>query len=411
MIENMKNNPILVLLGLAAFLFFQGVVAQARIAFITPQGQLATLNPDGSELRVLSERAMQFQFPAWSPDGKKLAAIGSDAESGFLQIFEDTAGSTTTEIYRSRAEGPFYMYWAPNSEEIAFLANHASGTLALHTASATASDKILAFGSPFYWQWSSDSQTLFMHTGFNSAEARLGFSSRVRDTLGNNSLAPAGRFQAPGISYRGNYIAYATEDSSGTRLVLQNNARVNKEELKRELPHLGIAAMSWSPVTDLLAIMSPSKNAPSYFGPISLLDAQTGMLEPLSSQPAFAFFWSPDGRYIVYFAPAQGGGDFASTLQHASLEKVQLPGLSINLIDVTAKTDTYLTDFVPSPQFSNQFLPFFDQYALSHQLWSPESDALVLPAVIANQINLIVVSITGEVNVIAEGDTPFWNRR
>ena len=408
--KSMKINHVLVWLVVGFIFWFQVVGAQARIAFVNPEGQLATVNPDGSDMRVLSNGDVRYQFPAWSPDGSKLAAIGVDLEAGFLQIFKDEREASATEIYRSRTEAPFYMYWAPNSQDIAFLANHASGTLALRTVSETNADKILAFGSPFYWQWSSDSQMLFIHTGFNSASARLGFSSRVRDTLGNNSIAPAGRFQAPGISASANYIAYATEDSRGTYIVLQNNARAFKEEVKRELPHLGIAAMSWSPEDDLLAIMSPERDSSTYFGPIRLLDAESGLLEPLSTQRAFAFFWSPDGRYIVYFAAPQGGGELASTLEHASLETVQLRSMSINLIDITAKTDKYLSDFVPSPLFVNQFLPFFDQYALSHHIWSPESDALVLPAVIANQINIMVLPLNAELSLIAQGDTPFWNQ-
>lgn len=408
----MKHNRILTWLCLLAGLSLLAPLtqAQSRIAFINPDGQLATINPDGSEERTLSEGLNQYQFPAWSPDGSQLAALGSDLDGGFLQLFKDEPDTTPTELYRSRTEGPFYMYWAPNARDIAFLANHPTGTLALHTVSVDADEQILAFGSPFYWQWSSDSQTLFLHSGFNSQQARLGFSSRVRDTLGNNSLAQAGRFQAPGISNGGDYLAYATEDNRGSFVVLSNNGQQNNDEVKREFPHLGLAAMTWSPVKDELAFMSPTQNAPSYFGPISLLDAETGLLEPLSSESAFAFFWSPDGKYIVYFSAAKGGGDFASSVQHA-VERVQLSGLSVNLIDVEARTDSYLTDFVPSPLFTNQFLPFFDQYALSHRIWSPDSDAIVVPAVIANQIVIVTISLAGEIKVLSQGDTPFWNYR
>jgi len=410
----MKNYRfgLLSLLVLSLYLLSSSVLAQvSRIAFIQ-EGQLTTINADGSDVRVLTEGLQRFQFPAWSPDGESIAVVGSDPESGFIQVFKDALEADVLELYRSRVESPFYLYWSPDSQTLSFLANNLSGGIALHMASEATEDQILALGSPFYWQWTSDSQNILLHSGFNTQRARLGFSNRIRDTL-NENLAPAGRFQAPGISASGRYIAYATEDLTGTKIMLTNNPQSNTETLIRELPHQGLAAFSWSPTKDELAVMSPDRNVATYYGTIKLLDAESGLLEPLSDQAAFAFFWSPDGRYIAYFAPAQGGGEIANNavIQKASLQQVQLQALSLNLIDVEAQTDVLLTEFVASPLFLNQFLPFFDQYALSHSIWSPDSNALVVPTVLDNQIRVTVVEIDGTVTPIALGDSPFWNRR
>ena len=51
-----------ILAGVLA-LFSLGFAQQSRIAFINPEGQLATINPDGSDLRVLTEGEQRFQFP------------------------------------------------------------------------------------------------------------------------------------------------------------------------------------------------------------------------------------------------------------------------------------------------------------------------------------------------------------
>ena len=54
-------------------LFSLAFAQQSRIAFINPDGQLTTINPDGSDLRVLTQGEQRFQFPVWSPDGSKLS--------------------------------------------------------------------------------------------------------------------------------------------------------------------------------------------------------------------------------------------------------------------------------------------------------------------------------------------------
>jgi TolB protein len=67
---------------------------------------------------------------------------------------------------------------------------------------------------------------------------------------------------------------------------------------------------------------------------------------------------------------------------------------------------------VPSPLFLAQYLPFFDQYARSHRLWSPRSDALVLPALDdAGVPTLVVFGVDGSATPLVAGDLPAWNVR
>ena len=388
-----------------------------RIVFVTPEGQLATVAPDGAELRVLSppSSSESFQFPAWSPDGSSIAATGADAEGGFVKVLEDAEGAEAQELYRSRGEPPFYLYWSPDGESVSFLANHATEGIGLHIASSAEDDRVLATGSPFYWQWSASGEELFIHSGFTGEGSRLGFISRAEDGLSEN-LAPPGRFQSPGISPSGKYLAYASDGVRGPQVIIQSDERT-QEALRREVAHQGVVALSWSPVADELALMSPEAESPFAFGPIQLLNADTGLLEPLTDNRAVGFFWSPDGRYIVYFAPLQGGGsgDAAEVLPETLPETLQFAAqrpalLGIHLIDVAERSDELIAGVVPSPQFVQQFLPFFDQYALSHSIWSSASDALVLPIIDteARSLSVATVSLDGTVTTIAEGDMPFW---
>lgn len=415
-------------LTLLVFVSTPLAVAQPEdlIAFVTPQGELATVTPDGEDVRVLSESGRRFSFPTWSPQGDTLAAIGVDREGVGVYVFamvdrEETP--TATELYRSLTEPPIYLYFSPDGRALAFLANHPGG-LGFHVASLeTLTSRLRATGSPFYWDWTADGERLLVHAGFVGPEARLGFLELEGEGGVAENLAVPGFFQAPSLSSGGRYLAYGTVDASGGgRLVIRNAPDV-VEETVRELPHRGFIAFGWNPTHELLALMNPPVNVPRPYGPIRTLDAETGILEGLVDEIAIAFFWSPNGRYLAYFTPVTGGGsdvvEGAGELRAGGLEtRSDAPSqspfqrevfLNLSVVDLEENATQFLTTFRPSLLFLTQFLPFFDQYALSHRLWSPRSDALVLPMLDeGDEPQVFVVSLAGEVRSLVSGDLPFW---
>jgi len=59
----------------------------------------------------------------------------------------------------------------------------------------------------------------------------------------------------------------------------------------------------------------------------------------------------------------------------------------------------------------NQILPYFDQYALSHRLWAPDSASIILPLVDSSGgTQIVVVAADGtDSRPIADGVSGFWN--
>jgi hypothetical protein len=59
----------------------------------------------------------------------------------------------------------------------------------------------------------------------------------------------------------------------------------------------------------------------------------------------------------------------------------------------------------------NQLLPYFDQYALSHRLWSPDSASILLPLVDSvGRDQVVVVPADGsEPRPITGGAKGFWS--
>ncbi|MCP4424647.1 MAG: hypothetical protein GY803_09160, partial [Chloroflexi bacterium] len=90
------------------------------------------------------------------------------------------------------------------------------------------------------------------------------------------------------------------------------------------------------------------------------------------------------------------------------------PPISLNLILIDAATgkNRHLATFQPTIVFITQFLPFFDQFALSHRIWSPQSDALVLPLRDEEVNRIAVIPIdSGQPHYLTEGDMPFWSQQ
>jgi TolB protein len=396
-----------------------------RIAFINLDGQLETISPDGNSARQLTRSNHTFFFPAWSPDGNRLAVLGGDSEGGSVYLVRDTAGANNLdEIYHSQQQAPFYVYWSPDSSQLTFLATAEAGLgLFLVQANQPGTIRLLGLGQPFYWDWSPEGDELLIHSGFAGQGSRLAFIDLHGNSDGRE-VNQAGFFQAPGISRSGRYWAYAEIDTpTSRRLVIQNG--LGEQQLS--LPHLGQVALSWSPTQERLAFTSPLVSAPAFYGPLRLVEPETGENRLLSSEIVVAFFWSPDGRRIAFLTLATERQDNAvqtfyrgepALADHRPFPAAAQPNGGMLLFDLWVvevdEGEPYrLVTFQPTNLFVSQFLPFFDQYSLSHQIWSPDSDALVMPMADTNGIPWIhVVQVDGRYsNPVAAGGMAFWSRQ
>jgi TolB protein len=387
-----------------------------RIAYITPERQLATIAPDSSDQRLLTDAEQLFQFPTWSPDNSRVAVIGSALDNVGVYVVPDTIGSALQTLYESDEETPFYLYWSPNSQQVSFLANHPSG-LALHIGDVLAeSSRVLATGSPFFWDWTPGGDQLLIHSGFAGDDSRLALIDPNGDGNGDNISQP-GFFQAPGVSSNGRYWAYAQVDGDDNGELTIFDAESSQQTVAQS--HQGLVAMGWNPTSDVLAYITPGIDAPVFYGPLHILDAATGESQLLVDDLVIAFFWSPDGRYIAYFTvaetddntiqagiPAKGGD-----LSKPGIQEVEDLFLSVWIADTQDGSARRLRTFEPTNLFVFQFLPFFDQYSLSHRLWSPDSSSLVIPIVEDGAPRISIVPIDGsQSRVVEDGIIGFWSQ-
>lgn len=391
-----------------------------RIVYVNTRGQIGTITPHGTEERLLTSDSRRYQFPAWSPDGRQVAAIAASRAAAGVYVIADDEEQEPVAVYTSSSEPPFYLYWSPDGEQISFLANHPDAPMALHLASAAGDgSRLVTTGGPFYWNWSADGKQMLIHTGFTGDGARLALLNTETDVIGDN-IAPPGYFQAPGISADGRFLAYAEAAGGVSRIVVADSAGGSRFEAR----HNGIAALTWSPAANKLAFISSAEaGASGFVGPLRVMDAQTGEVMLLSRERVLSFFWSPDGRSIAYLnLTSRSNNDITAGLSPAVVsvknrpparlaQQRNLPTFDLVLMDVESGNGrVLLSNFQLSVPFITQFLPFFDQYALSHRLWSPDSDALVLPVVEDGANRIVVIPASGgPKRTLADGAMAFWS--
>ena len=379
-----------------------------RIAFINPDGQVETVDREGENGRLLTTDNLQHHFPTWSPDGTALATI---SQYGVYQM-QDVDGGEVLPLYKDTADTPIYLYWSPDSSQLGFLAQQNGDELGLFiTPAGGGAVNLQAVASPLYWDWSPAEDQVLLHTNGLGQQARLALMAVGGGMMGGIDVAQPGAFQTPAFSQNGRFYAYAEEQSGGLSwLVVTDTEPLTLAPRKIEERHAGMVAMGWSPVADQLAYISGEYQGDGFYGSLRLLDAISGESRLLSSRQVAAFFWSPNGRFIATLtATAFDDGIYVNN-GRVGLMQTHIPiTLELAIIDVESGERTALTTFQPTNTFHLRLIPYFDQYAHSHHLWSPDSEALVQPMVIDGGERVVVVGINGRLQEIADGRMPFWS--
>jgi Tol biopolymer transport system component len=344
----------------------------SQIAYIGSDDQVYIAEADGSGARLLSQAitglssadGWTFRWPTYSPDGRRLAFAGYQSRAGALQssavLAGDTDHATAAALLESPELAPIYLYWSPDSRHLSALLQRRQ-TLELHLldAAGTESPRRLAVGQPLYWSWSRDGTTLAVHIGGDGQmndDAWVGLvhteSGSAREERFSDS---PGGFRAPAWSPSGEKLAFVALGGGASLLSIRDGSggvvRVASSQTD--------IAFNWSPDGEWLAFASASDDAPALYDGVEIIRPDGTERHRLTSEPQVGFFWAPDGKRLALL-----GVDSAAR------------ALAWSTVQIDGQSRRALATFAPSTDFAFQ-LPFFDQFAQSTSVWSPDSRRIV----------------------------------
>ena len=355
-----------------------------RIAYVTDDGNIATINPDGSDPRRLtrsearvggaghvlaqvSDNQTFYAWPTWSPDGARLAAsrVDSRGDSALLALeIIDSSSGVSKQVYENEpgtilvAQGaPHYIHWSPDSRNLAFLATTGRHlTLFLAPSQEDSSPTPIALGSPTYYSWARNAGSLLIRR--QSDLLHLPGPQVGSEMPSPVALDFAGSgFRVPALSHDGRTTYYVHSQDGSNALYA---AELDSEARPRYLADVGgLAAFTLSPTGEELAVADTDQPDSGQYDRLFLVGTGGGPPRMLADEPIVAFFWSPDGLKLIYVVFDQDRRTFAW-----------------KLADRDGGLPVVVAEFLPSADLLTA-LTFFDQYALSHSIWSPNSRHIV----------------------------------
>ena len=392
------------------------------IAFVGLDDSIYTIRPDGTDQQLVSipmsgETASLagsasfashtvYNWPTWSPDASKLAftSFSDNGDFGGALWLVDIPGGLPDKVFQDPDDtigrfvaqrSPHYIYWSPDSDRVAFLApTPTSLVLYMIETADPHHPEVLSFGAPSYMAWSPDGQYLLHHL-VDAVDLVHTRNDLERASLDARSVS----FRTPAWSPDSRQMAYVDGSIGADTLVItdvQGNSKIEVDRVSI------LTVFLWSPSLNEIAYteLTPARSLgiPTYGG-LAVFDVDSGETRQITNREIAAFFWSPDGSMVAYVG-------------------IDRPSATISwyVNDRSGKAEKKLTDFVPSSEQLFVMFAFFDQYAYSNNLWSPDGRSLVYSArdpdangTGGSTIQVVSIDGSSPPRVIAPGHLAFWS--
>lgn len=335
---------------------------EGRLVTIDATGNVVTMAPDGTDATPVTDdaggRVTYFQ-PIWSPDASHLSVTRSEAGTFTVDVIDVADGTMTSTPTASNA---FYAYWSPDGRQLGYLSSVTPQDLALDiiTVGSTEAPQRAGLGQPLYFSWSPESVELVGHIGADRLEILT--VEAVEPDLGRPGEFLAPQWTDQGIVYVG---------VSGGRQQLVQSDRGGDTDLLASLSGRGV--FTATPDGRRIAILSTGGNdlgstvaaqqAPLLpAGRLVVLDEDDDGYVEVDVEIAVAFSWDPMGQRLLILEVTEAGAVRWQVWADGELQAYP--------------------EFSPAPSFVRDLVPFFDQYAQSMTLWSPDGSAFAYPGTV-----------------------------
>lgn len=337
-----------------------------RLAIVDQDGALAVHTAGGELVATLTDpggEATVFQ-PVWSGP-ESIVFVEQAGGAGSLVV----TGIDGIEQRRVEfATAPFYVYPRPGgdgSADIVTLRNHLEGGLASEVIHDDGTVTALEGGFPFFFTWTDDGSVV-AHVESSSVDVVYPNPAQI--------AARPGSFGAPGS--RGDDVVLVRSSGPVANLTLVAGDESTDLATLRGPVHLVVGG-------DRVAVRSIAQDG----GPggiealaqtiptlrpdaLAVVGLDDGTVEIVATEGVVAFCWDPDGRRLLHLVT----GDEAE--------------LTWQVWEDGAVTD--YVSFLPDASWFANLVPFFDQYAQSMSLWSPDGSAFAFPGSVGGEFGVWV---------------------
>lgn len=357
--------------------------SSGRLAYVGNDGNIYVTTADQSSKLAVTTNAttgpedagFSYHRISWSRDGQlAFAGVHRSADQASQAKLYVTAldGQPARLVGESDNHFVIYIYWSPvgcperaDCHQLTYLIEEEED-IGLHLVELDGeriTNYTIGQGWPFYYSWHPDGKSMLWHRG--GSERYYGDKSNLThyEILDNEQQLlemPLGLFFAPAWSPQGDkWLAVSAEDGDTDSLRLfegETNTILDSAVDSQ-------AMFSWSPDGSKVAYARRKEDNNPFFGPIHIYDTNTGESSRLTDIDLRiqGFFWSPTDDRLAY------------------LTWLPLPNATWTqwrVYDLENNKDRGFKAFNPSPQM-NFVISSFNQYAQSHNFWSPDGRYLV----------------------------------
>ena len=347
-------------------------LGSGHVAFADSRLRVHVVRPTGCFPMSVSQSGGLFTWPAWSPDASGVAYAGQRLAIGApspLELWMRSPGErSASRLFTSRPGigpilpgMPYYPLWSPDASRLSLMAGAPTGlTLYLIDPDDPEGVEAAAVGSPMYADWSADSSRMLLHVG----SRHLLVDARGKPSAEDLDVQSLG-YRAPAWWPLGNRAAMLAEEADGSEALVMLDTETRRTT--RVADAEAETAFLWSPDGRMLAAASSDVPGSFFYRDLRFYSPEGVELPLAVTEGVAAFFWSPDSSKLAYVTLTQP----SNALRWVAL-------------DVETGGTWPVADFTPT---SEQLLlfRFFDQFAKSHSVWSPDSRSLVFAGTLVSQ--------------------------
>ncbi len=268
------------------------------------------------------------------------------------------------------ATPPFYYLASPDdgsTRVVSLRSGDIAGGLVAEVVSGSGSVDAAGNESPFYMSWDPTGRRLATHVGGERLD--------VRDSGVTTVVESTGPYQAP-VWLDSGLVTLRRAGTANVLSIWDGSTFADLGVVQGGARFVGAGsnvAIRTGANPNSNGVQAVAQSIPTIPArTLTIVDLNTGSLTTVTSSPSPVYQWDASGSRLLY----------------ATIVSDPNPALVWHVWEDEDVID--FEPFAPDPFWFQTFVPFFDQYAQSVSLWSPDGSAFAYPALVEGEPRIFV---------------------